>query len=149
MVYSYFIKYIHNEISVQERRDDKFHYIKKNGEKDFPFESDIFWRWFKEKIAYREELELSFVVLTDQDDFAIDDTISLAKKNHFLTDSLAIEEIQEQSAGLKIHTFPKMADFTAIEASNAGRKPDKTHDNTGEGTLAEYFRKETKTYRSK
>jgi len=106
-------------ISVREEVDGEFISLRKLGEEKFKYD-DGFWKWFKKKIGYRNEL-LSFDVVSDMEDFSIDSEINVALFN------LSKEEIILENPLSSTHTMPK--------------KPIKKE------SLSEYYNNKTKLFR--
>ena len=92
----YIIKFIKEFISVFDYK--RGFYIKFEGEQTFKFD-DNFWEWFKRKIEYDNEI-LCFVVVTDKENFEIDNSIKIATRNGFNPDLL-------QYKNYNILKFPK------------------------------------------
>ena len=76
--------------------------LKKEGEEKFKYSSD-FWEWFQEKIDYNNE-ELSFIVVTNREDFAISKKIKLAETSSFKEIPLGLQQYKDT----KIKTFPEL-----------------------------------------
>ncbi len=76
--------------------------LKKEGEEKFKYSSD-FWEWFQEKIDYNNE-ELSFIVVTNREDFAISKKIKLAETNYIKETPQGIQHYKDT----KIKTFPEL-----------------------------------------
>lgn len=145
---SYLIKYINDEISVFENNDGSLEILKKYGEEVQAFCHDDFWKWFKTKIGYKKQ-SISFVILSDKDEFLIDDKITIAQENSFLSNDLAVKKIQEQSGGLNIISFPDVEDLKSIKRDDVKEETaiKIEIDTRSENNIANYFRNETKSYR--
>jgi len=59
------ITIVNNQISLQEKIDNEFIPLRKEGEESFEFDNS-FWEWFKQKIEYDGEL-LEFVLNCDRE----------------------------------------------------------------------------------
>ena len=113
------IKCFDSYISVKEEIDGEFISLRKLGEEKFKYD-DGFWKWFKKKIRYQNEL-LSFDVVSDMEDFNIDSDINVVEFN------LSKEEIILEKPLLSTHAIPK--------------KPIKKE------SLSEYYTNKTKLFR--
>ena len=96
MIDSYLIKYINDEISLFENNNGNLEILKNRGESAVSFHHNNFWEWFKTKTVYKDKL-LSFIVLTDKDQFIVDDIINIATTNAFVDDEMSLRKIQEQT----------------------------------------------------
>ncbi|MDQ6962435.1 MAG: hypothetical protein Q9M28_07915, partial [Mariprofundaceae bacterium] len=88
---------------VREYEDQTFKVLRNKGETTWKYENDaIFWEWFKKKIEYQDE-ELVLLVITDREDFVLDEHINIAKK---FTIHAAIEaDLMDLKGDAKLLTF--------------------------------------------
>jgi hypothetical protein len=138
----YIIKQIKDEISAIEYQN-KLEYLKKDGEKKWQYDSG-FWEWFKDKIVYDNQ-ELSFIIITDKDDFKIDNSIKISKidkisKNQsFINEALALKEDN------KIFFYPPLksnvAKSSPKKTKKSNTKPIK------KGNIADFFIQKTNSLR--
>ena len=132
---SYLIIYKEGYISIYEYNEE-FEILKYNGEEKQKFEFSQFWEWWREKVEYTNQ-KISFVVLTDKEEFKLPDFISLSDEIVFLEEDLS----NFLDVSLKVLTFPKI-DFSPKVKQKARPIPKK-------GTLEDYFYKKLKQYKGR
>lgn len=74
----YFIQSIKDTVCVHRIINGELEIIKING--DSYFSICDFWPLFKQKVEYEPDEQLSFVVISDREDFEIDSEITVAEK---------------------------------------------------------------------
>jgi hypothetical protein len=138
----YIIKQIKDEISVIEYQD-KLEYLKKDGEKKWRYDSS-FWEWFKEKIVYDNQ-ELSFIIITDKDNFKIDSSIKISKTDTISKNQSLINEALALKENNKIFFYPPLKSSVT---KSSPQKPKKSNTKPiKKGNIADFFREKTKDYR--
>ena len=138
----YIIIQIKDEISAIEYQN-KLEYLKKDGEKRWQYDSD-FWEWFKDKIVYDNQ-ELNFVIITDKDDFKIDDSIKISKIDKISTNQSLINEILHLKGDNKIFFYP------SLKSNITKSSPQKTKKSNTKpikrGNIADFFIQKTNSLR--
>ncbi|MDQ7005563.1 MAG: hypothetical protein Q9N67_11860 [Ghiorsea sp.] len=102
----YGIKLAHGQVQCCDLARNE--YIKNNGERKWHYDDTEFWSFFLKKINYDEET-LSFLILSDQNDFPIPSHIRLHHQNsitqkaynHFLMDVVHINIITKPQASFQ------------------------------------------------
>ena len=139
----YVIKQIKKNISVIEYQDNLLEYLKKDGERQWEYDTD-FWEWFKDKIAYNNE-ELSFIVVTDNNQFKIDNSINLTTKDQISTNQLLIDKALDIKGNNKIFFYPPLKSNTT---KSSPKKPKKSNTKPIEkGSMADFFIAKTKDHK--
>lgn len=146
-VNSYFVQYIESKISISENNNGEFSLLKYKGESSQTFHPVDFWDWFTQKIEYKNEF-LSFVVLTDHEEFIVSKKIKISEINHFTKDATALNQIIEQASNLNIVSIPLMEKLK-IEPQKVAKEitVDKKITINSNNNIANYFRKKTKSYK--
>ena len=151
MIDSYIIKLIQNVVVVYEYENSSLTTLKNRGEKEQTYDEIKFWSWFKQKIEYKDE-ELSFVVVTDNEEFLIPDSsqIKLHQTSTLDNDSYINNEIISISDGLFVLSFPQRSTLcveseTTKEEAQEEEIPEEP---LGENALAGYFRKQTQDFKN-
>jgi hypothetical protein len=138
----YIIIQIKDEISAIEYQN-KLEYLKKDGEKRWQYDSD-FWEWFKDKIVYDNQ-ELNFVIITDKDDFKIDDSIKISKIDKISTNQSLINEILHLKGDNKIFFYPSLKSNIT---KSSPQKPKKSNIKPiKRGNIADFFIQKTNSLR--
>jgi hypothetical protein len=138
----YIIIQIKDEISAIEYQN-KLEYLKKDGEKRWQYDSD-FWEWFKDKIVYDNQ-ELNFVIITDKDDFKIDDSIKISKIDKISTNQSLINEILHLKGDNKIFFYPSLKSNIT---KSSPQKPKKSNIKPiKRGNIADFFIQKTNNLR--
>jgi len=138
-----------NQISVSECSDGEYTPLKLEGEEKQAYDKVSFWQWFKKKRDYSGEA-LSFLVISDDDNFAIPDEIKLSAINGFQIDSLCKKKLQEQSKKHTILSFPLIENLKQALAIKE-KEPTKIDVNLNESltkpNIADIFKKQTQEYK--
>ncbi len=145
---SYFITYRDDKISLYLCLDEKLQIRSVEGEDSQKFHPQKFWDWFKEKVQYDREA-LSFIILTDKNEFEIPKDIKIAEKNSFLSSPSCISKIKQLQSGYNIISIPKIEDLDKnIPKQIKKIKPIKPKiENISKPTIADIYKKETQRYR--
>ncbi len=144
---SFLIKLISNEIAVYEYENGDFLPLKYKGEEIQEYKEDIFWSWWQQKVEYNDK-NVSFVVITDREEFSIPKNISLSRDNSFLKIAHIEKKLSNLAKDYNLLSFPKIEDFKATHKTIKNRE-DSTKEKIliKEDTLASYFRRKTDEYR--
>lgn len=129
---------------------DSLEVLKNNGEEEQVFNEKEYWTWFLKKNEYENEA-LSFLVLTDKDEFLLPDNIVLAESNSAM--DLDIQEIQttlDSDFELKLLAFPEINNLKIqdVVVSSNNKKPKKCVAIKKKG-IQEYFIEKMEEYRSR
>jgi len=145
---SFLIKLIANEIAVYENEDDRFVPLKYRGEEIQTYKEDGFWNWWKEKIEYDGRV-MSFVVITDREEFLIPENISICENNFFMEIAYIKRRLSDLSKGYNIFFFPKVEKFEitpkVIEKKEISKKENIV---IKEDSLVSYFQRKTDEYKN-
>ena len=149
---SFLLVYTNGQISVAACIDDALKVLKYEGETSQRFQKERFWKWFKEKIEYQNE-PLSFIVITDQESFAVPEDITIAQKSGFSFECLQKIGQKRQFNAYHIFYFPVIEKIPPIEKGPQKRqkrvsKPKKIVENLMKPTVADAYKKETRKYRN-
>ncbi len=145
----YLVKFVDGYISTFEYEDDKFVPLTNKGERSWSYDPS-FWSWFKKKIEYDGE-ELSFIAISDQEDFCIPLSceISLSEVNNFDNYDCVDEELKPLCKGLHILSFPQRVQSSVEDISDEEIDTNiDLDDELSENGLASYFRQQTKEYKN-
>jgi len=129
----FLIKLLNNEISLYYKSRGEFEIIRYKGEEYQQFNKSSFWSWWRNKVEY-DQREVSFVVITDRDEFIIPSDIILSEENLFLKYN-SIKDIEYLVEGNKLMLFP---------ISNVSQQSQILSD----GLIADYYRKKTDEYQN-
>ena len=139
-----------NKISVSECSGGEYTPLKREGEEKQPYDKVTFWQWFQKKLDYGGEA-LSFVVISDEEDFSIADDIILSEVNHFQTDTLCRKKLQQHTKKHKILSFPLIESLSQPLPSQE-EEPTKIDTNLNENftkpNIADIFKKQTREYQN-
>jgi len=149
MINSYILKLIKNRVIVSEYVDGSLNILKNKGEKEQVYNELKFWSWFKKKVEYKDE-ELSFVVVTDDEEFIIPAScqIKLHQTSSLNNDSYINNEIISMSDSCFILSFPQR-NTLSLESEKAQKTEELElqEEPLSENALAGYFRKQTQDYK--
>jgi len=143
----FFILLQEGMISVSKCKNEDFEILRYEGEIEQRYDPEIFWLWFKEKIEY-DGKEFSFIVLSDDKEFLIDDSIKIASTHRIPMEKI-IDIIDEyNSEGLHVITFPKIdLKIPKKQAIKQVSKPIKSTNHNKSQSLQKYFKKQTSKYK--
>lgn len=145
----YFIVLVNNKISISRCENGEFFPLKIEGEEEQNY-SKNFWEWFKDKIEYDDEA-LSFVVISDKNDFVIAPDIVLNKINTFENDTLCKKKIETLTYRYSLLSFPAMQSISSIQEEKDLETPketicEKTVKRSTKKTIADIFNRQTQEY---
>jgi hypothetical protein len=146
----YFIVLVNGKITISGCKDGEFSPLKREGEEEQNYNEKEFWGWFKEKIEYDNE-KLSFVVVSDREDFSIDKEIKISEKNSFENDNLCKKKIEKLNSKYPLFFFPFIQIEVTIPKKNKIEIPKKTISekkvkNITKKTIADIFNRQTQEY---
>ena len=129
---------------------DSLEVLKNNGEEEQVFNEKEYWTWFLKKNEYENEA-LSFLVLTDKDEFLLPDNIVLAESNSAMDlDIQGIQTTLDSDFELKLLAFPEINNLKIqdVVVSSNNKKPKKCVAIKKKG-IQEYFIEKMEEYRSR
>lgn len=138
-----------NNISLYECNNDaQILPIKNKGEKEQVYDSHKFWKWFMDKVDYASE-NLSFVVLSDNDNFTIPSDINLSEINYLQNNEPCKRKVEQLAQSYKLLSFPELKNFTIKKKKQDIRKIDKKIiQNIEKTNLADVYNKKTQEYKN-
>ena len=145
----YLLKYVNTHISIAEYEDedDKFIPLSKKGEESWHYDSS-FWEWFKKKIEYDDE-ELSFIIVTDKQDFSIpaSSQITLSQTSGFDNYTSTNRKIMPISNDLFVLSYPerRVVESLVKEEVTETINLEEYVNNNG---LMNHFRNKTRSYKN-
>jgi len=144
----YFIQSFKNRVSVSRIINGELEAIKIKGELYSPLSE--FWPLFKQKIEYESDERLAFVVLVDDENFAIDSDIIIAAQFISSPDELENLIFEKMSRGNHLLTYPKfdinidtLIVSTVINVQACEPEPELEKE-VEDDNLQSYFRKKTR-----
>jgi len=149
MINAYIIKLIKNRVTVSEYAEGSLTVLKNRGEKEQTYHEVKFWSWFKQKIEYEDE-ELSFVVITDNEEFLVPPSaqINLHQTSTLDNDSYINDAIISMSHGLFVLSFPQRSTLHVQKVTEETQEEEIPEEPLSENALASYFRKQTQGYKN-
>ena len=139
-----------NQISVSECSDGEYNPLKREGEEKQPYDRVTFWQWFQKKLDYSSEA-LSFVVISDEEDFSIPDDIVLSDVNHFQTDTLCTKKLQQHTKKYKVISFPLIKNLKQplpVKEKEPKKIDANLNENLTKLNIADIFKKQTQEYKN-
>lgn len=146
----FLVFYIEDQISVCEFKDGRFIKYKNNGEDKWMFDYKQFWHWWKDRVEFASDTKFSFVVLTDKEEFKIQDDIAIAENISFTASDIK-RDIKDIPLNLNLISYP--AGFKEDEDMFAQEECDicdiKLPSEDENEYLAKYYNKKTEEYKKK
>lgn len=144
---SFVIYSFNGNVSIYQQIDETLEVLKNRGEEEQNYNAHFFWSWWREKVEYEEE-EVSFFVVTDNQEFTIPNDISIANKNS-LSQNIINELLLTLPLNSEVLTFPKIEDLKTTKRDEKVFKQEETKIPTtiSNPSLATFFRKKTKEMR--
>jgi hypothetical protein len=144
---SFVIYSFQENISIYQQIDETLEPLKNKGEIEQTYNADLFWAWWKKKVAYQDEA-LSFIVVTDNKEFSLPADICIADKSS-LSQNIINDLLLRLPVNSEVLTFPKIEDleidYVVVEESKEEEivvPIDITNP-----SLATFFRRRTKEMR--
>jgi len=144
----YFIQSLNNRVSVSRIINAELEVIKIKGEPYSPLSE--FWPLFKQKIEYESDEQLAFIVLADDESFAIDSEIMIAEQFVSSSDELEALIFEKSCEGKHLLTYPKVdvnldKIIANVQTQVQAYEPEPELEQEAEGdNLQSYFRKKTR-----
>lgn len=146
----FLVFYIEDQISVCEFKYGHFIKYKNNGEDKWMFDYKQFWHWWKDRVEFAFDTKFSFVVLTDKDEFKIQDDIAISENISFTANDIK-RDIKDIPSNLNLISYP--AGFQEDEDMFAQEECDKNDiklpSEDESEYLAKYYNKKTEEYKKK
>ena len=146
----FLVFYIEDQISICEFKDGRFIKYKNNGEDKWMFDYKQFWHWWKDRVDFAYDTKFSFVILTDKDEFKIQDDIAIDKNISFTASDIK-NNIKDIPSNLNLISYPdgfkKDENMFAQEECDMGDIKLPSEDENE--YLAKYYNKKTEEYKNK
>jgi hypothetical protein len=158
---SFLIKLVADEVVIYENDNGDFIALKHRGEEVQAYEKENFWSWWEQKVEY-DERAVSFVVITDREEFVIPENIATDNDNAFLKIAHIESRLSDLARGHRLLFFPEIESFKT-RPKMVKKKEQLVKENVLENkenlvkesilinkeSLASYFRRRTDEYQDK
>ena len=146
----FLVFYIEDQISVFEFKKGEFEPRSNYGEFKWMFDYKQFWSWWKGKVEFTADMKFSFVVLTDKEEFKIQEDIAIAENIGFTASDIK-RYIKDIPLNLNLISYPDgfQADEDMFAKEECDKNDIKLPGEDENEYLAKYYNKKTEEYKKK